>query len=130
MRIGLVLLGFLGFVGFFATFVLEQTFQSRAKLVQFVHKRPDLLATGQEGYVRVGTPQLMVLDDKQAFLSGFGDQGALLADMEYMSIHKLSPLPISTLQSIAFMARVGALVSVLIAIVGYRTIPRSFVADD
>jgi hypothetical protein len=124
MRVVLALFALLGLVGFLLTFGIEASFASRAHEVQVVNIRPDLLKKGGEGYVKVGPSSPMILSDDKAFLPGLGDHGERLADSEYLRIHHLYPLPLETVESMAWIARIGSGLTALACVIGYFALPR------
>ena len=62
--------------------------------------------TGEVGE-KVGSPQLMIVDESEAILPGRTEEGALLLDDEYLRLHNIYPLQVKTVHFVAGLAKVG-----------------------
>ncbi len=103
----LVVLAALSALAFLATFAIEGSYASRAKLIQRVSVDPALAALGDEG-TPIGEPALMIVDDPEAFLGKQTPDGAEMVSETYLQEHKVYPLQLKTVRYVAGLVRLGS----------------------
>lgn len=100
-----------------ASWAVPASYASRARLIQRVKPSdPDLAALTGEVGVLIGPPELMIIEDKAAFLAAKGDGGALLANDDYMRAHGVYPLQLKSVEAVARYARLAAGVALALGI--------------
>jgi hypothetical protein len=124
MRATLAILGALAVLGFFLSFLVEASFVSRGRLMEIVRKSPEGLHQGGQGYRSVAAARLMVLDDGGAFLPGFGDQGEILVDEEYLKRHHVYPVAVKSFELMGWISRVGCGMAGIACLAGFALIPK------
>ena len=115
-------LSILAIVVLVGNFVVANVFSSGAKLVQLIEPGDaavsSLFADAPEGEpagTKIGTPQMIVIRDRAAFLTGTGAQGERFANMAYLNEKKIYPLQVKTIHFFrnltAFFAVLGGLIT-------------------
>ncbi len=91
---------------------------SKAELVQRVKPHDEAMAdlTGEVGTL-VGPPEKMIIADPKAFLEGKGDDGARLANDDYMQSNGVYPLQLKSVEAVASYIRLvsGIALALLVA---------------
>ncbi len=106
LRLALGFLG-LGLLGLGLSLGLPGQLAREARLVQILHPyEPETAALLGEIGIPVGSPQLVILRDENAFLPGKTESGAALVDAGYLKEHKLYPLQLKTVRFVAFPAQI------------------------
>lgn len=105
-----IVLGILCGVAFAASIPIESSFSSRAKLTQRVEPNDFSAMTGEPG-TKIGSPQMMIVDDEKAILPGTGDEGARLVNDKYLRENNIYPLQLQTVSEIIRMLRTGSAVT-------------------
>lgn len=100
--------------------VLGASFTARgAQLVQRVEVSADTGASlfgGAETGTPIGSPQLLIVRDEQAFLPGSGAGGVRLISEGYLREHQIYPLQAKTVWFIRDMLLLGALALLVLGI--------------
>jgi hypothetical protein len=69
--------------------------------------------SGEPSGTKIGSPQVMVIRDQQAFLEGTGSQGERFVSQKYLDEHKIYPLQVKTIgffrDTTAFFSGLAAL---------------------
>lgn len=108
-------LAVLAFACGLSTFAVESSYAGRAQLIQRVEKDETADALfGEADPIYIGTPQLLVIDDKKAFLEGSGPEGSKLVDEDYLTRNEIYPLQLKTVEFVAGIARIGAFGATLV----------------
>lgn len=81
-------------------------YASKAELVQRVKPHDEAMAelTGEVGTL-IGPPEKMIIADPKAFLEGKGDDGARLADDDYMQSNGVYPLQLKSVEAVSNYVR-------------------------
>lgn len=98
----------LAILALIATFPIEQSYRSRAKLMQRAQVDADRQALFGDGVVKIGEPQLMIVEDPKAVLDGQGDRGAVLLNEAYLKEKGIYPLQLVSIEFFTGMARMVA----------------------
>jgi hypothetical protein len=108
-------LAILGLVVLMGSFVVAALFSSGAQLIQLIEPQAEASAslfaeeqTNEPSGTKLGTPQLMVIRDEAAFLSGAGTLGERFADKTYLDRKGIYPLQVKT---VLFFRNVTALIA-------------------
>jgi len=128
MRLALWILMGAAFLGFTSTFALESTYTARAQRVQ-----PVRIDTSQHNplgpiTIDIGEPSMMIVDDPAAFLKNKTATGLPKLDIDYLKAHGESALQLQNIQSVIGMARLGCILSALVAGIGLFLL--SFLRSD
>lgn len=110
----------LAFVG---SFPVEQSYASRAKLVQRVLKNDQAGLFGDLGEM-VGSPQMLIIDDGKAFIGGADDTGLYNVDERYLRDKKIYPLQLQTVQFVAGNVRLASSVAFILGTIGFLALRR------
>lgn len=110
---------FLSVVAFLGSFGVVSSYASRAKLMQRAQV-DDAAASlfGDSTPTKIGSPQLMIVDDPKAILPGKGDRGAELLNESYLKSSGKYPLQLKTVEFVASLSRIGAAVVALLSLAG------------
>ncbi len=113
-------LSILALVVLIGSFIAASLFSNGAQLVQLIEPGEAATAslfgdtqTGEPAGDKIGTPQLIVIRDQNAFLEGTGAQGERFANIKYLNEKKIYPLQVKTIN---FLRDVTALIAALGAI--------------
>ena len=116
-----ILLGF-AVLGFVASLSIEGGYTARAQKVQIVQ------ITGSNGLgpitVDVGEPAMLILDDQKGLLKNLTPTGFPMLDANYVKLHGASIIRLETITSMAGLARIGCIVSSVLAIIGLALMKR------
>jgi hypothetical protein len=103
---------------FVASFPIENSFASRAKLIQRVQPNEAAALFGEVGD-KIGSPQKMIIDDAKAFLPTEGEDGVAYVDENYLKANGIYPLQLKTVTFFASRVRWGCGIAfVVLALLG------------
>lgn len=106
-------------------FGLEASYASRAKLFQRVEPSAEAELFGEIGE-KIGSPQLMIVDDPAAVLPERGEGGVALLDESYLREKGIYPLQLQTVRFVAYWVKLGSgVVGVLALVVGVFMLRRA-----
>jgi hypothetical protein len=113
-------------VGLAGTFVIESSYDARARKVQVV--TIDKAQHNPYGPVTIdqGEPKMLIVDDQAAYLKNKTATGLSMLDADYLKSHGDAVLRLETVQSMTALARIGCLLSALVACVGLTLVKRAF----
>jgi hypothetical protein len=102
------------------SFIVAAVFSSGSSLVQLIQPEDAAVAglfaeetSGEPAGTRIGSPQVMVIRDQQAFLEGTGTRGERFVSQKYLDEKQIYPLQVKT---ILFFRNITALISALGAV--------------
>lgn len=118
MRFALWLVLCMAFLGFAGSFGLESSYESRAEEVQIV--RIDQTQHSRFGPVTidVGEPVVIVLDDQAAVMKNKTATGLPMLDADAAARNGGAILRLDSVRSIVGLARLGCVLSAIVAAVG------------
>jgi hypothetical protein len=103
-----------------ASFVVAGVLSNGSSLVQLIQPEDAAVAglfaeeaSGEPTGTKLGSPQVMVIRDQQAFLEGTGAQGERFVSQKYLDEKQIYPLQVKT---ILFFRNITALISALGAV--------------
>ncbi len=99
----------LGFVG---AFVVEGQMASRAKLYQRLEITAEAQLFGEKG-THIGTPQLMIIDDRSAE-AGPGPDGSTYLDERVLKEQGIYPLQLQSVREVAGISKIALTAGFLI----------------
>lgn len=106
-----IVFGILGLLVAIATFPVRQSYAGRAEQIQLARPADAAGALFDETHTPIGSPQAMIIDDRAAFLEGSGENGARLANDDYLREKGIYPLQLQTVDFIAGLVRLGGLLA-------------------
>jgi hypothetical protein len=99
------------------SFIVAGVLSNGSSLVQLIQPEDAAVAglfaeetSGEPAGLKIGSPQVMVIRDQQAFLEGTGTQGERFVSQKYLDEKKIYPLQVKT---ILFFRNVTALIAAL-----------------
>jgi hypothetical protein len=114
-----VCLAILSVATFVGSFFVERHYQGKAQLIQRVRRDAATDLFGDTG-VPVGSPQLMIIDDRKAFTGSRASNGAAEVDEAYLERNGIYPLQMKTVSYVSGLVRgvsaVGAALMGLVAL--------------
>lgn len=120
LGLAFVILSGLAFLIAGLALIAKQSFGARAVLVQRVQvdkAGEDLF--GDSANTPIGSPQRLIIQDKEAFLPGEGPDGAKLVSQNYLDEKGIYPLQMQTVDFMTTVATVaGAVVGVILLVIG------------
>lgn len=115
------ILSILALVVLIGSLIVSNLMASGAELVQLIEPQDATTASlfgdsssSEPDGIRLGSPQMMVIRDQKAFLTGTGSQGERFASKAYLDDHSLYPLQVKT---IMFFRDVTTIVSGILTLV-------------
>lgn len=96
-----------------ASFVVEQQFASRAKLVQRVVPSDASDLFGDVGE-NIGSPQELIIDDPKAFLNKKSPEGAEYVNETYLKEKGIYPLQLQTVRFTASVVRMAGFADLVV----------------
>ncbi len=124
MRAVLWLLQAVSIVGFIAAYYMENSFTLRAQKVQLVQIDSHNTSPFGPVTIDVGKPVEIVVDDHDAFLKNRTATGLPMVDIGYLKDHSSTLIKVDSIQSLAGIARIGCIVSCLVALFGLYMLSR------
>jgi hypothetical protein len=111
----------LGAIALLASFPVEKSYASRAKLVQRVQKdaADDLFGGDPKP---VGSPQELIIDDQKAFIGE--KDGVHQVDESYLQKNGIYPLQLKSVEYSAGMARLGSGAALIAGLLGLTIVRR------
>jgi hypothetical protein len=109
---------FLSALGFLGSFLVESSYAGKAQLVQRVQVIPAEENIFGDPPTPIGSPQLMIIEDKGAFVEGEGPDGAKLVSEGYLTENKIYPLQLQTVRFFAENARLGSGIAFAVCLLG------------
>jgi len=101
-----------------ATFPIESSFRSRAKLVQLVRPNEQAALFGDVGE-EIGSPARYVIDDQAAFLNQRSGSGAEYVSVTYLENKGIYPLQLQTVEFVAGTIRQATTIVTPLALIGW-----------
>lgn len=101
-----------------ATFPIENSFRSRAKLVQLVRPNEQAALFGDVGE-EIGSPARYVIDDQAAFLNQRSGSGAEYVSVTYLENRGIYPLQLQTVVFVAGTIRQATTIVAPLALIGW-----------
>ncbi len=103
-----------------ASFVVAGVLSNGSSLVQLIQPEDAAVAglfveetPGEPAGTKIGSPQIMVIRDQEAFLEGTGTQGERFVSQKYLEEKQIYPLQVKT---IVFFRNITILISALGAV--------------
>jgi hypothetical protein len=93
-----------------ATWPVVSGYGSKAVLAQRV-ERDEAAASlfgDADAYQEIGSPQMLIIEDKGALLPGKSKSGAQMVDEKYLKEKKIYPLQLKTVHYVGGLVRLGA----------------------
>lgn len=100
-----------GLIAVIGSFVVANSFESRAKLIQRVERNEGAELFGEAG-TAIGSPQKLIIDDPKAFTGDKTPEGAEIVDEGYLKANNLYPLQLQTVTYAAEMTRYGGIAAI------------------
>ncbi len=104
-------------LGFIAAFVVEGQLAARAKLYQRIEITEEAQLFGEKGTM-IGTPQLMIIDDKSAE-AGPGPDGSTLLNEQVLKEKGIYPLQLRSVREVAGLGKIALTAGFLIGLAGF-----------
>jgi hypothetical protein len=106
-----------------ATWPFVSSYESKAVLAQRV-ERDEAAASlfgDADSFQEIGSPQMLIIEDKGAFLPGKSKSGAQMVDENYLKKKGLYPLQLKTVHFVGGLVRVGsgAVLAVSLALLAF-----------
>ncbi len=105
------------------TVAVESTYAGKAKLVQRVRKDAGSDLFGDSG-TPVGSPQLLIIDDRRAFTGDKTPTGAEIVDESYLEKSKTYPLQLKTVMYVSGLVRLASLLAAGVGLLVYVLVRR------
>jgi len=110
--------------GCFFSFAVESSYSAQAQEVQFVRIDKTQHSPFGPVTVEVGKPVMLLVDDPSAFMKNKTATGLPMLDADYANQHGGAALQLESVESVVRIARLGCLLSAVIAAVGLLLIKR------
>ena len=113
-------------IGLLATFALESGYAARAQQIQLVTLDPSQPNPFGPATVDVGEPADLIVDDPKAFLKNKTAMGLPMVDIGYLKAHSVGYFALSSIRSLANLARIGCICAAIFACMGMALLKRAF----
>jgi hypothetical protein len=113
-------------LGLLATFALESGYAARAQEIQLVTIDPTQHSPFGPATIDAGEPADLIVDDPKAFLKNKTAMGLPMVDTGYLKAHGEGYLALSSIRSLANLARIGCVCAAIFACLGIALLKRAF----